>query len=153
MLLLLLLLIAFIQRYSPLSSRLTALPCDSTWASSFFSHRVFECPPKWCTYSAVSGWTRDIHSGIVSVWFVGPMSGGTQDTHSDIVSRMDRAAGTLMEMQSPLLAPAVINFWIRFLFTCMWIPAQYRTPYWARGPDSRNHFPQTSGFHVRAVKQ
>ena len=34
-LLLLLLLIAFIQRYSPLSSRLTALACDSTWVNSF----------------------------------------------------------------------------------------------------------------------
>ena len=32
---LLLLLIAFIQRYSPLSSRLTALACDSTWVTSF----------------------------------------------------------------------------------------------------------------------
>ena len=33
-LLLLLLLIAFILRYSPLSSRLTALACDSTWVNS-----------------------------------------------------------------------------------------------------------------------
>ena len=33
----LLLLIAFIYRYSPLSSRLTALACDSTWVNSFYS--------------------------------------------------------------------------------------------------------------------
>ena len=32
-----LLLITFIQRYSPLSSRLTALACDSTWVNSFYS--------------------------------------------------------------------------------------------------------------------
>ena len=35
-----LLLIAFIWRYSPLSSRLTALACDSTWVNSFL-WRVF----------------------------------------------------------------------------------------------------------------
>ena len=32
---LLLLMIAFIERYSPLSSRFTALACDSTWVNSF----------------------------------------------------------------------------------------------------------------------
>ena len=54
----LLLLIAFISRYSPLSSRLTALTCDFTWVTSFL-WCVFEYPPLWCTYSAVwllHGW-------------------------------------------------------------------------------------------------
>ena len=41
-------LIAFIYHYSPLSSRLIALACDSTWVNSFFC-RVFEYPLKWCT--------------------------------------------------------------------------------------------------------
>ena len=39
-----LLLIASIQRYSPLT-------CDSTRVTSFL-YRVFEYSPKWCTYSA-----------------------------------------------------------------------------------------------------
>ena len=33
------------------SRALTALTCDSTWVNSFLL-RVFEYPPKWCTYSA-----------------------------------------------------------------------------------------------------
>ena len=41
--------VAFISCYSLLSSRLTALACDSTFCS--FLRRVFEYPPKWCTYS------------------------------------------------------------------------------------------------------
>ena len=39
--LLLLLLIAFIYRYSPLSSRLNALACDSAWVNSFSSARFW----------------------------------------------------------------------------------------------------------------
>ena len=38
------------QHRKLLSSRLTALACDSTWVISFL-WRVFEYPPKWCTYS------------------------------------------------------------------------------------------------------
>ena len=73
LLLLLLLLIAFIQRYSPLSSRLTALACDSTWVNSFLS-RVFEYPPKWCTYSAgMAGATWNCcHLGASSVYTMQP---------------------------------------------------------------------------------
>ena len=37
--------------HHPLSSRLTALACDSTRVNSFVL-RVFDCPLKWCTYSA-----------------------------------------------------------------------------------------------------
>ena len=36
--------------YFLLSSRINALTCDSTWVTSFLL-RVFEYPPKWCTYS------------------------------------------------------------------------------------------------------
>ena len=48
-----LLLIAFIWRYSPLSSRLIALACHSTRVTSFLQC-VFKYPPKWCvrTYTA-----------------------------------------------------------------------------------------------------
>ena len=42
-----------IQLCSPLSSRINTLTCDSTWVTSHsFLYRVFEYPPKWCTYSA-----------------------------------------------------------------------------------------------------
>ena len=54
--------IIIIDRYSPLSSRLTAvLACDSTWVNSFLQRVfVFEYPPKWCTYSAgMAGATRN----------------------------------------------------------------------------------------------
>ena len=37
--------------YSTLLSRLTALARDSTRVTSFLL-RIFEYPPKWCTYSA-----------------------------------------------------------------------------------------------------
>ena len=47
--LLLMLLIAFIKHCSPLSSRLTALTCDSAWVNSFFG-LIFEYPPQWCTH-------------------------------------------------------------------------------------------------------
>ena len=47
----LMMMITFIQRHSPLSSRLTVLACDPTWVNSFLL-RVFEYPPRWCTYSA-----------------------------------------------------------------------------------------------------
>ena len=43
--------VAFIQRYSPLPSRLTVLACDSTWVTSFLL-RIFEYLPKWYIYSA-----------------------------------------------------------------------------------------------------
>ena len=51
LLMMMMMMIAFIQRYSPLSSRLTALACVSTLVTSFLE-RVFEYPPKWCTYGA-----------------------------------------------------------------------------------------------------
>ena len=46
-----LLMIAYIALFSALLSRLAALPCGTTWVTSFLS-RVFEYPPKWCTYNA-----------------------------------------------------------------------------------------------------
>ena len=41
--------IAYIALFSALSSRLTALACDSTWVTSFFIARFFEYPPRWNT--------------------------------------------------------------------------------------------------------
>ena len=61
--------------YSPLSSRLTALACDSTWVTSFL-WCLFEYPPKWCTYSAgMAGATWNCcRLSTISVYSIQPCS-------------------------------------------------------------------------------
>ena len=67
------LMIAYIALFSALLSRLTALACGATWVTSFLE-RVFEYPPKWCTYSAgMAGATWNCSRfGVSSVYTIQP---------------------------------------------------------------------------------
>ena len=73
-------LLAFIQRYSPLSSRLTALACESTWVTCLFYSAFFNI--HWSGVLTALAWLMPHESAAVSARSVYTIQPCTMSLHA-----------------------------------------------------------------------